>query len=107
MDEREQRGWVIAATCRLKRNDDGTWSVPSQTHAETIYRVNLETKACTCLDCVDGGVQCKHYFAAIIVPKRGVLPDGTTIETRNMMLAGNNGPDQHKSPRAKLAPEPA
>src|SRR5207253_9431005 len=34
----EERGLIIAATCRLKQNDDGTWSVPSQTNAETIYR---------------------------------------------------------------------
>jgi len=86
MTPREERGLIIAATCRLRRNDDGTWSVPSQTHAETIYRVNLETKACTCLDCVDGGFQCKHYFAATIVHKRDVLPDGTVIETKSMTL---------------------
>jgi transposase len=86
MTPREERGLVIAATCRLRRNDDGTWSVPSQTNAETIYRVNLETKACTCLDCTDGGFQCKHYFAATIVHKRDVLPDGTVIETKSMTL---------------------
>ena len=84
MTPREERGLVIAATCRLKRNDDGTWSVPSQTRAETLYCVNLETKACTCLDCTDGGFVCKHYYAATIVHKRDVLPDGTVIETKSM-----------------------
>ncbi len=84
MDAREQRGLVIAAVCRLNRTDDGTWLVPSQTNAETIYRVNLETKACTCPDCTDGGFVCKHYYAATIVHKRDVLPDGTTIETKSM-----------------------
>jgi hypothetical protein len=86
MNAREERGLVIAATCRLNRTDDGTWLVPSQSHAETIYKVNLETKACTCMDCIDGGFVCKHYYAATIVHKRDVLPDGTTIETKSMTL---------------------
>ncbi len=84
MDSREQRGLIIAATCRLKRADDGTWIVPSQSQAETIYKVNLETKACTCLDCKDGGFICKHYYAATIVHKRDVLEDGSVIETKSM-----------------------
>jgi transposase len=87
MDARKERGLIIAATCRLNRNDDGTWRVPSQTTKETIfYTVNLETKACTCLDCTDGGFLCKHYHAATIVHKRDVLPDGTMIETNSVTL---------------------
>ena len=85
MNPREERGLIIAATCRLNRTDDGTWLVPSQSH-ETVYRVNLETKACTCLDCTDGGFVCKHYYAASIVHKRDVLPDGTVIETKSITL---------------------
>jgi transposase len=87
MNAREERGLVIAATCRLKRNDDGTWLVPSQTRPEAAYSVNLETKACTCLDCTDGGMVCKHYFAASIVYKRDVLPDGTMVETKSITLS--------------------
>jgi transposase len=86
METREQRGLIIAATCRLNRNDDGTWSVPSQSHAETVYRVNLETKACTCPDCTESGFICKHYYAASIVSKRDVLPNGTVIETKSVTL---------------------
>ena len=78
---------IIAATCKLNRKPDGTWLVPSQTNTKEIaYTVNLETKACTCLDCTDGGFVCKHYFAASIVHKREVLPDGTLIETKSMTL---------------------
>jgi hypothetical protein len=87
MDAREQRGLIIAATCRLHRNDDGTWSVPSQTSRDVVaYRVNLETKSCTCLDHKEGGFTCKHYYAASIVHKRDVLPDGTVIETKSITL---------------------
>jgi transposase len=86
MDAREQRGLIIAATCRLNRTDDGTWLVPSQSQEQAIYHVNLETKACTCLDCVDGGFVCKHYYAASIVHKREVLPNGQMIETKSITL---------------------
>jgi transposase len=86
MTPREERGLVIAATCRLHRNDDGTWTVPSQTSGELTYQVNLETKACTCLDCTEGGFVCKHYYAASIVFKRDVLPDGTVVETKSVTL---------------------
>lgn len=86
MDAREERGLIIAATCRLNRMSDGTYLVPSQTKAGEVaaYRVNLEAKSCTCLDYTDGGFTCKHYYAASIVHKRDVLPDGTVIETKTM-----------------------
>jgi transposase len=81
MTPREERGLIIAATSRLSRNADGTWRVPSQTNREAVYyTVNIETKACTCPDCKEGGFVCKHYFAATIVHNRDVLPDGTVIE---------------------------
>ncbi len=85
MDAREQRGLVIAATCRLRRNSDGTWLVPSQSKVKEVgYTVNLEAKSCTCLDHTEGKFTCKHYFAASIVHQRDVLPDGTVIETKQM-----------------------
>jgi transposase len=87
MNMREERGLIIAATCKLNRKSDGTWLVPAQTNKEAVcYTVNLETKACTCLDCTDGGFVCKHYYAASIVYKRDVLPDGTMIETKTIAL---------------------
>jgi Transposase DDE domain len=85
MTPREERGLVIAATCRLHRNDDGTWNVPSQSRQETVaYRVDLNAKTCNCLDHTEGGFTCKHYYAASIVRQRDVLPDGTVIETKSM-----------------------
>ena len=88
MDAREERGLIIAATCRLNRMNDGTWLVPSQTKAGDVaaYSVNLEAKTCTCLDHKEGGFTCKHYWAASIVHKRDVLPDGTVIEEKTITL---------------------
>ena len=86
MDARVERGLIIAATCRLNRMNDGTWLVPSQTKAGDVaaYHVNLEAKSCTCPDHKEGGFTCKHFYAASIVHKRDVLPDGTVIETKSM-----------------------
>lgn len=87
MTPREERGLIIAATCRLNRMNDGTWLVPSQTNREVVsYRVDLEKKSCTCLDHTEGGNTCKHFYAASIVHKRDVLPDGTVIETKTITL---------------------
>jgi hypothetical protein len=88
MTPREERGLIIAATCRLNRLPDGTWLVPSQTkRSETAaYRVNLEQKTCACPDHVETGRPCKHCYAAMIVHKRDVLPDGTVIETETITL---------------------
>lgn len=90
MDAREQRGLIIAATCRLNRLPDGSWLVPSQSAqgsgSSAVYRVNLEAKTCTCLDHKEGGNTCKHYYAAAIAFKRDVLPDGTIIETKTITL---------------------
>jgi transposase len=87
MDQRQQRGILIAATCRLHRNDDGTWLVPSQTSRTAVaYTVNLDAKTCTCPDHQEGGFTCKHYYAASTVHQRDVLPDGTVIETKSITL---------------------
>lgn len=88
MNEREQRGLIIAATCRLNRLSDGTWLVPSQSakSGTATYRVDLVQKTCTCLDHTEGGNTCKHFYSAMIVHKRDVLPDGTVIETKTITL---------------------
>src|SRR5262245_14493488 len=88
MTPREERGLIIAATCRLNRLNDGTWLVPSQSGKDgtATYRVTLEAKTCTCLDHTDGGNVCKHYYAALTVFKRDLLPDGTILETKTITL---------------------
>ena len=55
MNAREERGLIIAATCRLNRMNDGTWLVPSQSQGSEVaaYHVNLDAKTCTCPDHVE------------------------------------------------------
>lgn len=85
MDQREQRGIIIAAVCKLKRTKDG-WLVPSQTGTDRIYTVNLKAQTCTCPDHLEAGHKCKHIFAAEITYQREYRADGTVIETQSMTL---------------------
>jgi Transposase DDE domain len=64
MDAREQRGLVIAAKHRIKRNGK-EWIVPSQTKRGEKYTVVFEADKprCTCHDHELRGCKCKHIFA--------------------------------------------
>lgn len=86
MDAREQRGLVIAALCKLNRKSPDEWLVPSQSKNETVYHVNPTAKTCTCPDHAESGHKCKHLYAVEIVMKRELLPDGTVIDTRSIVL---------------------
>jgi transposase len=86
MDAREQRGLIIAATCKLKQTSDGTWVVPSQSNTDKLYQVDMKTKKCTCPDHAENGFTCKHYYAASYTFKRDYMPDGSMIETKTITL---------------------
>jgi transposase len=80
---REQRGLMIAATMRLRRNGDA-WMVPSQTHSGAAYTVVLagETPKCSCPDYEANQGKCKHIFAVEFSIRRETEPDGTTTITQ-------------------------
>lgn len=86
MNAREERGLVIAALCKLNRKDDNEWLVPSQSGAETTYRVNPTAKTCTCPDHQEHGHKCKHVFAVEFTLKRETHSDGTMIETKTIVF---------------------
>jgi transposase len=77
INERENRGIVIAARCRIDKRGD-SWIVPSQSGPGK-YAVYLDGDAshCTCPDHETRGVKCKHIFAVEIVSKREENPDGS------------------------------
>src|ERR1022692_4757649 len=68
MNEREQRGLVIAALCKLNKNEKG-WLVPSQS-CEKIYCVNIQEQTCDCPDHQTRGCKCKHLYAVEFTMKR-------------------------------------
>ena len=84
MDQREQRGIIIAAICRIQRQGS-TWLVPSQSRGEMRYEVRLEGEgSCTCPDHVESGFVCKHIRAVRIVVRRETNTDGTVTETKSI-----------------------
>jgi transposase len=86
MNEREQRGLVIAAVAKIKRKG-GVWLVPAQT-GRGHYTVcpDGEQPHCSCADHETRGVICKHIYAARIVIQRELFEDGTEIETRQVTV---------------------
>jgi Transposase DDE domain len=92
-NQRQIRGALIAATCRVDRRKDGYWTVPSQSGVEKTYRVDLEEMTCTCLDHTEGGHVCKHWHSVKFTFQRDYRSDGsmvgmmqTTVETPDMTL---------------------
>jgi hypothetical protein len=86
MNEREQRGIILAAHARIRRNG-GVWMVPAQS-GPGCYTVDIdaETPRCTCLDHETRGVKCKHIFAVEIVRKREENADGSETVTNNVTI---------------------
>jgi transposase len=80
MDIRELHGLEIAARSRIVRNDDGTFTVPSQTGAGT-YRVNIwASPSCTCPDFELTQKPCKHIHAAQLMAEReGLKPPAPIV----------------------------
>jgi transposase len=83
---RQQRGLVIAATCKLTKKER-CWLVPSQTGQGQYYvHINKAEPTCTCPDHQEMGHKCKHIFAAEIVFQRELFADGTEFETKTVTM---------------------
>ena len=89
MDERQERGLVIAATSKIEQNKLG-WKVPSQSGNGT-YIVNLDhgEPFCTCPDYEKRQQPCKHIHAVEYVIQRETKSDGTTIYTESIKVTYN------------------
>src|SRR5437763_1331833 len=71
MDMRELKALELAARAKIVPNDDGTWSVPSQSTGGT-YRVITwpGAESCQCEDFQLRQQPCKHVIAARLVEER-------------------------------------
>ncbi|MCG3774213.1 MAG: hypothetical protein JW395_1031 [Nitrospira sp.] len=81
---REERGALIAAKTKLRKNGKG-WIVPSQS-GNGEYLVDPEQHTCTCPDFVQRGVTCKHQVAVTFTIERETRKDGTVKETRSVRV---------------------
>jgi transposase len=87
MDAREERGLVIAATCKIEKAQRGAWYVPSQSKAGTRYRVEPNFPRCDCPDFREMGLTCKHLYAVRYVIQREKNADGTTTVTETLTVS--------------------
>lgn len=87
MNDREQRGLMIAASCRINRKG-AIWLVPSQSGNGTKYTVSLDQDEphCTCPDHELRGCRCKHIYAAQYVFEREFDDDGGVVETETLVV---------------------
>ncbi|MDX2166478.1 MAG: IS5 family transposase [Deltaproteobacteria bacterium] len=87
MDERQQRGLVIAATAKIQRKGDA-WIVPSQSlNGKYTVRRDAAGQSCTCPDHELRQQPCKHIFAVEYVERREMAADGTVTETRAVRVS--------------------
>jgi hypothetical protein len=87
MDLREQRGLVIAATCKL-RCRGGIWTVPSATREGKRYTVipNPDMPSCTCPDFEERGMPCKHIYAVQHSIRCQTNPSGSVTVTETLTV---------------------
>jgi transposase len=86
MNDREQRGLVIAATARITRKGQ-VWLCPSQS-GKGKYTVSPDKDHphCSCPDHEERGCECKHIYAVRFVIQRELFDDGTEVETRQLTV---------------------
>lgn len=87
MDAREERGLMIAATCKIEKNKLG-WKVPSQSGNGT-YIVNLDhgEPFCTCPDFETRHLPCKHIHAVEFTIQRETKADGSVTVTKTVKMS--------------------
>lgn len=84
MDQREQRGLVIAATIKITQRN-GLWEVPSESRPRKKYLVNPVRSTCTCPDHLEGH-KCKHIFAAEYTIRREANANGAATDSKSLVL---------------------
>ena len=77
MDERQQKGLVIAATKKITQKG-ATYLVPAQSRTGR-YAVDMATRRCSCPDHELTGRDCKHIYSVEFYLERetSIAPDGT------------------------------
>jgi len=86
MDARQERGLLIAETCKIEKNKLG-WKVPTQS-GNGSYIVSLDhgEPFCTCPDFEARHQPCKHIHAVEYIIQRETKPDGSTTLTQSVKV---------------------
>jgi transposase len=86
MDARQERGLLIATTCKIEKNRLG-WKVPSQSGNGT-YIVNVDhgSSFCTCLDFETTQQKCKHIYAVEFAIQKETNAGGSVTLTKSVKM---------------------
>lgn len=86
MDNRQERGRLLARDNRIKRVSAATWSVPSQTQNAGNYVVNMLAATCSCPDHELRRTKCKHLWAVELTQTVETAADGSTVTTETVKV---------------------
>ncbi len=86
MDERQQRGRLLAQDKRIKRIEGAMWLVPSQSQNAGGYVVNTLAASCTCPDHEERRVRCKHQWAVEFSQTVETAADGSAVVTATVKV---------------------
>ena len=86
MDNRQEKGLVLARDKRIHHMAGSTWVVPSQTNSDGAYVVNTQAATCTCPDHETRRVKCKHQWAVELSQTIETAPDGSQIVTESIKV---------------------
>jgi transposase len=89
MDARQERGRIIAETCKIERQATALgsiWYVPSSTKGKYVVRLNHDNPTCTCPDWELREMKCKHIFAVEFSLKQQQNADGSTTTTKTVTV---------------------
>jgi transposase len=87
-DFRQQRGFALARSSRIRQIVSGTFLVPSQSQNSGGYVVDVEKGTCSCPDHELRGeiLKCKHRWAVEFARHQVTAPDGTSFSVSTMRV---------------------
>jgi transposase len=86
MSTRQERGQVIATTCKIEKKARNVYLVPSQSKPGARYYVEPTSPCCDCKDFEERGEPCKHIFAVQYVIEKEKNQDGSTTVTETLTV---------------------
>jgi hypothetical protein len=86
-DAREERGQLIAETCKLTRMGN-EWFVPAQSgNGQYVVKPDPDVPRCSCPDFELREMKCKHIYAVEFTVRRQANGDGTTTVTETLTVS--------------------
>lgn len=86
MSTRQERGMVIATTCKIEKKARNIYLVPLQSRPGARYYVEPTSPRCDCPDFEERGEPCKHVFAVQYVTQQERNADGSTTVTESLAI---------------------